>query len=243
MILIALTSLRGTDFALSQDGGTPLHAAVIRGSVRIVQILVDAGADPNLRDKVCLFRSSTSFMIVECFCIFPQNYMTPLHHAAIGDNMAITAHLLAGGSNHDARDEVCALPPHRILATLTSADVIASAQNDRTPLDLARAAGCGDRFHSELLKAKVLKEAVAQPVQPILVAPTKKALVFGFNYQRSKSATLKCPVNDANAVALVLQQMGFVVTLRTDENQKVSINQARDMVRHGRPCSFLRKEF
>ena len=36
----------------SQNGDTPLHNAMYKGDAKVVQVLVDAGADTNVKDKV-----------------------------------------------------------------------------------------------------------------------------------------------------------------------------------------------
>lgn len=77
--------------ATDPNGLAPLHLAVDRGNEREVTMLLEAGADPEVRDR---------------------GKGTPLHRLS-GNSRELTASLLEAGANVDARDDRGATPLHQ----------------------------------------------------------------------------------------------------------------------------------
>ena len=50
--LILNFKLQSHDNCLSQNGESPLHAAALSGSTEVVAVLLEAGADPTLRNGI-----------------------------------------------------------------------------------------------------------------------------------------------------------------------------------------------
>lgn len=67
--------------ARGYDRGTALHAAAMKGSIRIVELLIEAGADVNAVD---------------------EDLWTPLHYAANRGCVDVTQFLLARGAKVNA---------------------------------------------------------------------------------------------------------------------------------------------
>lgn len=73
------------------DGLTDMHLAAFGGSVRMVQLLVGAGADPNAATTAS--------------CSIGPQGITPLHVAAASGNAAVINLLLDGGARPDVCDQ------------------------------------------------------------------------------------------------------------------------------------------
>jgi cytohesin len=83
---------RGADVNISCGNDTPLHKAVVKGLKDVVESLLKAGADPNVRDN---------------------NYGgTPLHAAASRCSVDVTSDLLRHGADPNARDIFGKTPLH-----------------------------------------------------------------------------------------------------------------------------------
>jgi ankyrin repeat protein len=83
---------RGADVNISCGDDTPLHKAVVKGLKDVVESLLKAGADPNVRDN---------------------NYGgTPLHAAASKCSVDVTSDLLRHGADPNARDIFGKTPLH-----------------------------------------------------------------------------------------------------------------------------------
>ena len=105
-----------------------LHkAARWTGNPTIVQLLLEAGADPSARD---------------------DDGLTPLHRGAVNNNPVVTLHLLAAGADPNAPDNQGYTPLHysaaqsgngRVVARLLAggADPLAESNDGRTPLHSA----------------------------------------------------------------------------------------------------------
>ncbi len=123
----------------SADGFTPLHFACFFGQEKIVEMLLDRGADPNP---------------------VARNPMkvTPLHSAAAARNLPIVTALLAHGALPNVRQHGGWTPLHSaaqhgdqamVEALLKhGADRAAQSDDGATPADLARKSG-----HAEIAEA------------------------------------------------------------------------------------------
>jgi len=110
----------------SQGNWTPLQGAVIRGNAQIVKILLDRGANLNVRDKYG---------------------HTPLHDAAFGGHADVAGLLLEKGADVNAKNRMGCTPLHRAAdrGELEVAQVLLAKGADpncetgagRTPLDEA----------------------------------------------------------------------------------------------------------
>ena len=116
----------GMDVNAKHKGRTLLHAAAGRGREVIAELLIDNGANVNVKDALAA---------------------TPLHEAAnIGDNELVEL-LIAKGADVNANDIYGSTPLHKAAhrgrkAAVTlfiskGADVNAINRENRTPLDLA----------------------------------------------------------------------------------------------------------
>ena len=150
------------------DDMTPLQTAVYRGNARAVELLLKAGANPNVRFdwKEKFIKDDRTQPYVVNF--IPQGATlsgegrTPLHLAVELDNKGIVEALLANGADVNAKDDYGATPLHRaiwpgrksILETLLThkADVNARDKTDNTPLH--DAVLYGDKSIVELLLAR-----------------------------------------------------------------------------------------
>jgi ankyrin repeat protein len=87
-----------------------LRVAVAEGHKDIVSLLLDSGADINLKDEVCPavgVACLATEMTDQCSCRF-QNHWTALHHAASRGHKDIVFLLLEKGAHINAKDnEVC----------------------------------------------------------------------------------------------------------------------------------------
>lgn len=133
------TSGTGTD----ADGRTALHYAAADGDVRVVERLLDAGADPNAPDR---------------------NGWTPLHFAAQASAADAVAALLRAGATTEPRDQFGNTPLWRavfasrgrgdVIGLLRSAGADPHAQNHSgiSPVGLARNIGNFDvaQFFADL---------------------------------------------------------------------------------------------
>lgn len=111
-----------------QLNGTPLHWATRQGHLPAVILLVQAGADPTIRD------------VEGCSCI---------HIASQFGHTSLVAYFIARGVNHDLQDRsgmtplmwaawrVCALDPVRLLLTLGANPSSVDYTHGNTPLHWA----------------------------------------------------------------------------------------------------------
>ena len=121
-----------------------LHkAARWTGNPTIVQLLLEAGADPRARD---------------------DDGLTPLHRGAVNNNPVVTLHLLAAGADPNAPDNEGYTPLHysaaqgrngRVVARLLAggADPLVESNDGRTPLHSALRYAAERSVVSELVEA------------------------------------------------------------------------------------------
>lgn len=122
----------------THEGRTPLHIAVYRGQLNMVELLLAHNADLRAKDR---------------------GGRTPLHEVIVSGSKDVAGLLLAHNANVNARDKEGATPLHwaaergnsafvRLLLAYKS-DVNAQDNKGRTPLDVARRAEVGDllRLH------------------------------------------------------------------------------------------------
>ncbi len=121
-----------------------LHqAAALTGNPTIVQLLLEAGADPNTRD---------------------DRGLTPLHEGATNSNPVVTAHLLAAGADPNGLDNDGYTPLHyaaarsgngRVVTRLLGAraDPLVESNDGRTPLQSALRYAAERGVVSELVEA------------------------------------------------------------------------------------------
>ena len=86
LAMTLLASDRGLLEARDQDGSTPLHCAVWKGHLPMVEALVNAGADVNAQNENDHWGT------------------TPLHAAAHANQAAIAQLLIDRGANVNAKD-------------------------------------------------------------------------------------------------------------------------------------------
>lgn len=106
-------------------GHTPLHAAVLEGSIEPVRMLLDHGADPNVRnsngntplyDAVGLDREDLVKLLLKKGADVNMTEgvfgFTPLHSAAAGGNVAITQLLIKRGAQLNVKSKQGIAPLH-----------------------------------------------------------------------------------------------------------------------------------
>jgi len=76
--------------AIQSEGNTPLHIACLKGDLKVVQLLLKYGADPNIRNHVAR--------------------RTPLHSAVEEDYKEIVSVLMKKGAYGGAKDHFCKTP-------------------------------------------------------------------------------------------------------------------------------------
>lgn len=136
---------KGVDVNSLINGETPLHTASSKGFLKIVTILINAGADINKTDNFGL---------------------TPLHQAIMSNYVDIVKHLVTSGANvsllTDKKQNILHLASRfssseilNYLLQETDVDLAQKDQTDRTPLHYATKRGNKDIIIS-LLKKKGL---------------------------------------------------------------------------------------
>ena len=150
------------------NGWTPLHKAAKTRNTVIVEMLLDRGADVNVKDEHGMTplyggADSGSVSVVELLLAKGANVnaknlrgWTPLAHAAWKQNTTVGAMLLTKGADVDVKDKEGQTPLHiaawgkaAIVELLLTKGADVNAKNDRgkTPIDVAT-----DQKVIELLK-------------------------------------------------------------------------------------------
>jgi ankyrin repeat protein len=134
-------------------GDTPMHAAAGKGHTEIVALLLEHGADANVRD---------------------QNGQAPLHDAASNGHFQVVRLLLAKGADVNAEMHDDLTPLHnaarsgnaQIVRLLLDrgADVNAKSADGKTPLNSAESEG-----HSEVAEILRQRGGVAKPKPPFII--------------------------------------------------------------------------
>lgn len=63
------------------DGRTTLHLAALEGNVKVLELLLQEGADPNVRDRSAIIPSFP--LIPPCFCISTHLWHCALHASSL----------------------------------------------------------------------------------------------------------------------------------------------------------------
>ena len=92
-----------TDFQ-RQDGYTSLILAAYKGRVKIVQMLLDAGANMEARSNVCKSIKCLTKLICKYFFIYQEGW-TPLIRAATYNKVEIVKILVERGVNMEGKDK------------------------------------------------------------------------------------------------------------------------------------------
>jgi len=131
----------GVDPNVREDdkGATPLHVAAEYGYSEIVEVLLEHGADPNIRDKYG---------------------ETPLHVAAAFGNSKVVEVLLEHGADPNARDDYGATPLH-YAAAFDYPKIVKSLPKDLSDYDATPLQGAVEFNYPEV--AKLLLEHGANP--------------------------------------------------------------------------------
>ena len=167
----AVASGRSTRTRAARDERAPLHLAVLHSTdVSVITMLIEAGADPNVRDSrnyaplhlaagrpevavtTALLEGGADLHARATGFGYEWGWdHTPLHMAAANENPAVAAALLEAGADVADRGWDGATPLHRaaqagnrsVIALLldAGADVSARADGGRTPLHEAAQAG------------------------------------------------------------------------------------------------------
>jgi CHAT domain-containing protein len=149
----------------ASSGMTLLHVAAHRGDIEAVSLLLDHGADPDLRD---------------------HSRVTPLHAAAYHGHAGIVRQLLAAGVEVDGRNEQGFTPLHdaanqgqeeaiRILVA-AGADVDAIANKRETPLHMASYHGRQEAVRALIGLGARLHEKTVDGLTPLLLAAGERHL-------------------------------------------------------------------
>jgi ankyrin repeat protein len=162
----------------SYPGATPLHVAAEKGKVKIVELLLAKGLDPNSRNKcgstplhvAANKREVAELLIAHGADVNARNNYgaTPLHRAAAKGSADVVELLLGNGSDVNARDNDGTSPLHyaaresyigrfwvhkKAVECLlgSNADINARDNERQTPLHMAVARGLSDMVKLLLL--------------------------------------------------------------------------------------------
>ncbi|PNH01635.1 Ankyrin-1 [Tetrabaena socialis] len=138
-----LTDTPSSPLCCTQEGRAPLHTAVVGGHKEAVEVMINAGADVDVKDKVPWGVAGGE----ACEGLEACAGATPLHIASQGSSADIAEVLLRAGADADVKDKKLATPLHvasvhgRVAVAealvRAGADVGAKDKGESSPLHVA----------------------------------------------------------------------------------------------------------